>query len=87
MPPLTRKLFDLTTAGQLDQARAVQTRVTQLIDLIFRAGDFPEGVRAASVRESVVSWSPLPRPSGSLSAAHQSATFKPSEMLLSRPRW
>ncbi len=47
VPELTRKLYDLTTAGQLDQARRVQARIIKLFDAALYSADFPEGFRVA----------------------------------------
>jgi len=44
-PELTRKLFDLTTAGRIDEARTVQEKVSGLFEALFGAADFPEGFR------------------------------------------
>jgi 4-hydroxy-tetrahydrodipicolinate synthase len=46
-PELTRRLFDLTAAGRLDEARRVQTVLTELFDTALLGGDFPEAFRAA----------------------------------------
>ncbi len=45
VPELTRKLYDLTVSGQLDQARRVQSSVTKLFDTSLSSADFPEGFR------------------------------------------
>ncbi len=47
-PQLTRRLYDLTVAGRLDEARKAQTQVSRLLELIFSAADFPEGFRRAT---------------------------------------
>ena len=47
VPEITRKLYDLTTAGRLDEARRVQYRLVTLFDAMFYSADFPEGFRAA----------------------------------------
>jgi 4-hydroxy-tetrahydrodipicolinate synthase len=47
VPQFTRQLYDLTVAGQLDQARPLQLRLIELFDAIVYAADFPEGLRAA----------------------------------------
>ncbi len=44
-PELTRKLFDLAVTGRFEEARVVQTKVSQLFDACFGAADFPEGFR------------------------------------------
>jgi len=46
-PELTRKLFDLTEAGRLDEARRVQSAVLRLFDPALYGADFPEGYRTA----------------------------------------
>ena len=47
VPELTRRLYELTRAGQLDQARALQLRLIELFDAMLYSADFPEGFRAA----------------------------------------
>ncbi|MCA9247882.1 MAG: dihydrodipicolinate synthase family protein [Planctomycetales bacterium] len=47
VPEVTRKLFDLTTSGQLDEARALQYELIELFDAMIYSADFPEGFRAA----------------------------------------
>lgn len=47
VPEVTRRLYELTTAGELSAARRLQMRLTDLFDQFMTAGDFPEGVRLA----------------------------------------
>ncbi len=47
VPEITRKLYDLTVGGQIDQARDLQYRLLDLFDAMIDATDFPEGFRAA----------------------------------------
>ncbi|MEZ6068970.1 MAG: dihydrodipicolinate synthase family protein [Pirellulales bacterium] len=47
VPEVTRRLYDLTIAGHLDEARAVQFRLLNLFDAMLYSADFPEGFRAA----------------------------------------
>ena len=47
VPELTRKLYDLTRAGQLDEAMRLQYRLLELFDAMLYSADFPEGFRAA----------------------------------------
>lgn len=47
LPELTRAIYDLTMAGQLDEALRLQQQVLAVFDAVFAAGDFPEGVRLA----------------------------------------
>ena len=47
VPEVTRKLFDLTTSGQLDAARELQFALIELFDAMIYSADFPEGFRAA----------------------------------------
>ncbi len=47
VPEITRKLFDLTTAGRLDEARKVQYDLVSLFDTMIYSAEFPEGFRAA----------------------------------------
>src|SRR5664279_4494361 len=46
-PELTRKLYDLTRAGQIDEAMRLQFRLLELFDAMLYSADFPEGFRAA----------------------------------------
>jgi 4-hydroxy-tetrahydrodipicolinate synthase len=48
VPELTRRLFDLTRAGKLDDAKALQFRLLELFDTMLYSADFPEGFRAAA---------------------------------------
>ncbi len=47
VPELTRKLYDLTRGGQLEEAKALQFRMLELFDTMLYSADFPEGIRAA----------------------------------------
>ena len=47
VPEITRKLFDLTMARQLDEARDLQYRLLRLFDAMLYSAEFPEGFRAA----------------------------------------
>jgi len=47
VPEFMRQLYELTVAGQLDQARTLQLRLLELFDAFVYAADFPEGLRAA----------------------------------------
>ena len=47
VPELTRKLYDLTMAGQLTEAMRLQHRLLELFDAMIYSADFPEGIRAA----------------------------------------
>ncbi len=47
VPELTRKLFDLTRDGRLDEAMRLQYRLLELFDAALYSADFPEGFRAA----------------------------------------
>jgi 4-hydroxy-tetrahydrodipicolinate synthase len=47
VPEITRKLYDLTMAGQLDEARELQYRLLTLFDAMLYSAEFPEGFRAA----------------------------------------
>jgi dihydrodipicolinate synthase/N-acetylneuraminate lyase len=44
-PELTRRLYDLATSGQLEEARRVQAKIIKLFDAALYAADFPEGFR------------------------------------------
>jgi 4-hydroxy-tetrahydrodipicolinate synthase len=47
VPEITRKLYDLSVAGRLDEARDLQYRLLTLFDAMIYSAEFPEGVRAA----------------------------------------
>jgi 4-hydroxy-tetrahydrodipicolinate synthase len=47
VPEITRKLYDLTTGGHIEQARDLQYRLLGLFDAMLYSADFPEGFRAA----------------------------------------
>jgi 2-dehydro-3-deoxy-D-pentonate aldolase len=47
VPELTRKLYDLTLSGQLDEARAIQYDLVTLFDTMIYQAEFPDGFRAA----------------------------------------
>lgn len=48
VPEITRKLFDATMAGRLDEARKVQYDLVTLFDTMIYSAEFPEGFRAAA---------------------------------------
>lgn len=45
VPEITRKLYDLTVAGRIDEARDLQYKLRKVFDLLLYSADFPEGVR------------------------------------------
>ncbi len=47
VPEITRKLYDLTIARRLDEARELQFKLVTLFDAMLYSADFPEGFRAA----------------------------------------
>ncbi len=47
VPELTRRLYDLTLAGRLDEARRLQYDLVTLFDAMIYQAEFPEGFRAA----------------------------------------
>lgn len=47
VPELTRKLYDLTTARRIEEARTLQGKLMRLFDAMIYTADFPEGFRAA----------------------------------------
>ncbi|OHB78955.1 MAG: dihydrodipicolinate synthase family protein [Planctomycetes bacterium RBG_16_64_10] len=47
VPELTRRLYDLTVAGQLHEAKQLQFRLLELFDTMLYSADFPAGFRAA----------------------------------------
>ncbi|MDB5384992.1 MAG: yagE [Planctomycetaceae bacterium] len=48
VPEITRKLYDLTLAGKIDEARQVQYDLVTLFDTMIYSAEFPEGFRAAA---------------------------------------
>jgi 4-hydroxy-tetrahydrodipicolinate synthase len=46
VPEITRKLYDLTRAEKLDEARDLQYRLLPLFDTMLYSAEFPEGFRA-----------------------------------------
>lgn len=47
VPEITRKLYDLTIAHRIDEARDLQYRLLKLFDAMLYSAEFPEGFRAA----------------------------------------
>ena len=47
MPEITRKLYELTRAGEIEQARDLQYRLLPIFDAMIYSSEFPEGFRAA----------------------------------------
>ena len=47
VPELTRKMYDLTMARQIDEAVDLQLRLIELFDAMLYSADFPAGFRAA----------------------------------------
>ncbi|MCC6354713.1 MAG: dihydrodipicolinate synthase family protein [Verrucomicrobiae bacterium] len=47
VPELTRKVYDLTRAGRLDEAMRLQYKLLELFDTMLFSADFPEGFKAA----------------------------------------
>jgi len=47
VPEITRKLYDLTMSGRIDEARELQYKLLKLFDAMIYSADFPEGFRAA----------------------------------------
>ncbi|HTN73678.1 MAG TPA: dihydrodipicolinate synthase family protein [Pirellulaceae bacterium] len=47
VPEITRKLYDLTIAYRIDEARDLQYRLLKLFDAMLYSAEFPEGFRAA----------------------------------------
>lgn len=47
VPEVTRKLYDLTLSGQIDEARHLQYRLLKLFDAMIYNSEFPEGFRAS----------------------------------------
>ncbi|MBQ18901.1 MAG: dihydrodipicolinate synthase family protein [Planctomycetaceae bacterium] len=48
VPEITRKLYELTLAGKLDEARQVQYDLVTLFDTMILESEFPDGFRAAA---------------------------------------
>jgi 4-hydroxy-tetrahydrodipicolinate synthase len=82
-PELTRALFDAATSGRLDDARALQLRVTRLFDALFEAADFPEGFRmGVDARGIAAGPGRMPR-SEAIATAHDKARKRVAELLSS----
>ena len=47
VPELTRKLYDLTVAYRIDEARALQYDIVTLFDAMLFSAEFPDGFRTA----------------------------------------
>lgn len=47
VPEITRRLYDLTLAYRIDEARELQYKLLALFDKMLYSADFPEGFRAA----------------------------------------
>jgi 4-hydroxy-tetrahydrodipicolinate synthase len=47
VPEITRRLYDLTVTGRLDEARDLQFQLLELFDAMLYSAEFPEGFRAA----------------------------------------
>jgi dihydrodipicolinate synthase/N-acetylneuraminate lyase len=47
VPELTRRIFELTKSGQIEEAVGLQLRLIELFDVMLTSADFPEGFRAA----------------------------------------
>ncbi|MBI1247626.1 dihydrodipicolinate synthase family protein [bacterium] len=47
VPEITRRLFDLTLLGRIEEARDLQYRLLKLFDAMIQNCEFPEGFRAA----------------------------------------
>lgn len=47
IPEVTRKLYDLTVAHRIEEARAVQYDLVKIFDTMIYQAEFPEGFRAA----------------------------------------
>lgn len=47
VPEITRKLYDLTVAHRIEEARELQYKLVRLFDAMLYSADFPEGFRAA----------------------------------------
>lgn len=48
VPELTRSLFDLTRAGQIEEAMRLQYRILELFDAMLLPFEFPDGFRSAA---------------------------------------
>jgi len=47
VPEITRRLYELTVGGQIEQAKNLQYRLLELFDAMIYGCEFPEGFRAA----------------------------------------
>jgi len=48
VPEITRQVYDLTTAGRLEEARKLQSTLRKFFDAMLYSVDFPEGFRAGA---------------------------------------
>lgn len=48
VPEVTRRLFELSTSGRIDEARALQYELLNLFDAMLYHSEFPDGFRAAA---------------------------------------
>ena len=50
VPELTRKIYELTVSGRLEEARPLQYQLLPLFDALLYSVDFPEGFRVQNAR-------------------------------------
>ncbi len=50
VPELTRKIYELTVSGRLEEARPLQYQLLPLFDALLYSVDFPEGFRVRNAR-------------------------------------
>ena len=77
VPEITRKVYELTTGGQLDEARRLQDTLRKFFDAMLYSADFPEGFRVGAALRGI-RMGPGRQP---LSDQHQAALAKLEETL------
>jgi 2-dehydro-3-deoxy-D-pentonate aldolase len=82
VPEVTRKLYDLTRAGKIEEARGLQLRLIKAFDAMMYGFDFPEGIRMA-VEARVIALGPSRQPQGDGKIVDTAALKRQIESLLS----
>jgi 4-hydroxy-tetrahydrodipicolinate synthase len=72
VPELTRRVYDMTRAGQIDEAMSLQYRILELFDAMLYPFEFPDGFRAGAALRGF-NFGKSRQPLGSKQEADQSA--------------
>ena len=56
VPEVTRKIFDLTAAGQIEAARRLQFRLIELFDVLVYGADFPKASALSDLNCEAFIW-------------------------------